>query len=130
MGSFFPGLGQDELDALKKIYFEIALTKDKTKGEARYFSMVERLGYLKTALQEFESQSEAIDWQWLCANVLHNQGKKILFLMQEMPVVGVYLHQKKDALKSIIDWAEGQIGVVKDFTQEDLAVWREILSKI
>ncbi|KKU07126.1 MAG: hypothetical protein UX10_C0015G0012 [Candidatus Magasanikbacteria bacterium GW2011_GWA2_45_39] len=130
VNSFFPGLSAHEIELIKSVYFEIAFAKDKTKGEARYFNMIETAGYLNAALQEFESKSDSIDWQWLCANILHNQGKKIVCLIEEMPVTGAYLRQKKEVLKSMIDWAEEHIGSVRDFSAEDLVVWREILAKI
>lgn len=130
LNSFFPGLSADEIQLLKSIYFEIALAKDKTKGEALYFSMIESLGYVTTALQEFESKPDEIDWQWLCANVLHNQGGKILSFVQEMPVAAAYLKKKKEVLRGVIDWAMERIDSIKDFTPQDLVIWKEIISKV
>lgn len=127
---YFPGLSLAELDLLKKVYFEIALVKDKTNGAARYFNLIECLGYVNTALQEFADQPDEIDWQWLCANVMHNQGGKILSFVRETPVARAYLSKKKVSLGSMVDWAEEHIDLIKDFNLEDLKVWKEILSKV
>lgn len=123
----FSDLSQSDLDYLLQIYFDITqANKAKDNKESVFFNIVERLGYLKTALEEYERKPKDVDWARLCGNVLHHQGKHLLNYVKTFPVAVNYLKNYAEKIREMVVGLKGYPEVGDD----DIQIWQEILEKV
>ncbi len=130
LGILIPGLSDEEKKTLIEIYFSIAHDGTKHNREANYFSMIEKLGYLTTAVEEWRRKSEDIDWGWLCSNVLHRQCEDVKAMIKKHKNSRDYILKFKTDLRQMVDYGKSHRTEFKSLTDEDVVVWEATLGEL
>jgi 5'-deoxynucleotidase YfbR-like HD superfamily hydrolase len=125
---YFPKITDDEKRLVLEIYHNITQNKDRTQKLAKYFNLIERLGYLSNGIEVFLKKPEGVDWQWMVGNILHNQGKHLVKYFEEFESAKKYFALHKQTLADMLKFA--QETKTRDFTDEDVADWEKILEMI
>ena len=117
------------------MYLDIAQPHSRASEKARYFEMVEEVGYILGMLDEFEHQRESMRWQRMCDDYLHNIAKRradLLFV--QYPSALLMLSQHKATLRAAVEWAEtphpADTADMFRVTEDNLAVWHRILDML
>lgn len=130
LSSFFPGITEDEKTLVLNIYHQITQNKDKTDKLAKFFNLVERIGYLSNAIEVFQKQPTNVDWPWLAGNVMHHQGGHLLNYAKEYESANKFLTENKTVIREMLDWIDKHRAEAKNFTDEDKIIWEQICALI
>jgi 5'-deoxynucleotidase YfbR-like HD superfamily hydrolase len=125
---FFPGLDAGELLQVQSIFHTIAHPQNPNEPRARYFNMIERLGYLATTLEVFADRPVDLDWPAICANVCKNQSRHLLHLVDEYSPAREFLAERKSALAEMLGYLQRNQGLLAD--QVDFAQWDALMAKL
>ncbi|HBR80969.1 MAG: hypothetical protein UX09_C0009G0004 [Candidatus Uhrbacteria bacterium GW2011_GWE2_45_35] len=125
---YFPDINEEEKKIILKIYHEITQNKDRTEKLAKYFNLVERLGYISNGVEIFQKQPNSVDWQWMVGNILHNQGKHLLNYLTEFESARKFMTPFKETLVAMLEFAKQK--KAKDFIPEDAESWQKIIEMI
>lgn len=128
--SFFPNITKEEKNLILKIYHEITQNKDWTDKLAKFFNLVERIGYLSNAIEVFQKRPTNVDWPWLAGNVMHHQGEHLLNYAKEYESAKKFLTENKTVIREMFDWIDKHRVEAKNFTDEDKIIWEQICALI
>ncbi|MFB6226384.1 MAG: HD domain-containing protein [Candidatus Paceibacteria bacterium] len=126
-----PGFSKEDRRKLLDIFENIA-HGDSEENLSEYFDMIEKLGYVTTALEEFERKPEKINWSWICDNVFHHQVEGLAEYIEKYPSAKKYLSQQKGKIKDVLSFLEKQNQEnLEDTTESDIESWRrDIIGKL
>ncbi|RMD85459.1 MAG: HD domain-containing protein [Candidatus Dadabacteria bacterium] len=123
----FPDLSDAQRKDLLRIYLDIAQGDREKDPQARYFSMIERIGYLETAVDLFRKKPSDIDWRNIVGNVLFNQGKHFDYLVDDYRAAREAIRSMKEDIEKMLKFVERNMEHLED--SPDVGLWRSILEK-
>lgn len=100
----FGNLDEDTRQKIETAFSDIVYpgTQAKNAKLVNFFELIERLGYLDTAISIFARRPERINTDWLTLSVLHRQLAKLEELIAQFPSSKIFIFARQDALEAAL----------------------------
>lgn len=121
---YLPGLSGAEHEAVQAIYLNITQSKDHENRRVQLFDLTERLGYVTTAVAVLRRQAAGVCFEELCANVLKNQGPKLIGHIEREASARSFVRRRLEGFESTLLMMRSSH--VPDAQLIDFDVWQRI----